>query len=183
MTRSLAQIEEELSRLEPAPRTTGSVNGLVLRPSRGERKTVERLELDIEKGILGDRWGSKRHKSKNRQVSAIRSDVLHCLAGHAEEALSGDNLHLDLDLSEQNLPIGSEVAIGSKVRLRVSPEVYGPCHLFEARFGKNAYAASISETWLPLRGRGVLLEVIHGGEIQIGDTITVVKRTEPTNTR
>ena len=177
MTRTLPQIEAELAQLTPAPRNTGTVNGLVLRPKRGERKVVDRLELCPEKGILGDRWGSKKRKSKDRQVSAIRSDVLRCLAGNATEALSGDNLHLDLDLSEQNLPVGSEVSIGRDVRLRVSPEFYGPCHLFEARFGESAYAASIGETWLPLRVRGVLFEVIQGGEIEIGDAITVVKRT------
>ena len=176
MTRTLAQIDEALSRLQAPPRDTGTVNGLVLRPTRGTRKVVDQVVLTPEKGIIGDRWSSKPHKSRDRQVSAIRTDVLSCLSGNAAEALSGDNLHVDFDLSEHNLPAGSEVAIGNEVLLRVSPEFHGPCHLFQGRFGEHAYAASISETWRPLRGRGVLFEVIHGGEIQVGDTITVVKR-------
>jgi MOSC domain-containing protein YiiM len=172
MNSELLELLQSLKTLPTPPHGTGRVEGLVLRPKRGEREEVQQIELTPEGGILGDRWGKRNHSTTHRQVSAIRKDVLDMLSGDAWAALSGDNLHVQLDLSEEALPIGSLLHIGSAI-LRVSPEVYGPCHLFSGRFGQNAHDATLDPAWLSARGRGVLLEVVQGGMIRIGDTIRV----------
>ena len=172
MANELDALLEVLQTLPAAPSGTGRVEGLVLRPERGTRQEVQQIELTPEGGILGDRWGKRKHSTTHRQVSAIRKDVLDMLSGDAWAALSGDNLQVDLDLSEKALPVGCLLNIGTAV-LRVSPEVYGPCQLFSGRFGQNAHDATLDPTWLSARGRGVLLEVVQGGVIQIGDIIEV----------
>jgi MOSC domain-containing protein YiiM len=173
MTRGLSEILQELAALPAPPKKEGWVEGLVLRPERGERKVVETLVLTVDGGIAGDRWGLKARSNKDRQVSAIRADVLACLASDQAMALSGDNLHLCLDLSEDNLPVGAELQVGA-VHFRVSPEHHAPCGLFAGRFGPRSHDAVLSEKWLRLRGRGVLLEVLEGGTIRLGDKARVI---------
>ena len=102
MTRPLNDLLRQLNQLPEPPIEEGQVTGLVIRPQRGKRLVVDQLELSPEGGIHGDRWGKRSHSNRNRQVSAIRSDVLNCLAGETAPELSGDNLHLTIDLSAAN---------------------------------------------------------------------------------
>ena len=173
MPNTLQEALDSLEKLPAPPRSKGRVTGLVIRPKKGERTVVDTLQLSPEKGIHGDRWGLRSHSTRNRQVSAIRSDVLHCLAGATAPELSGDNLHLDLDLSVALLPAGSLLQVG-EVLFRVSPEQHDPCGQFIDRFGRAAHDATLDPAWLPKRGRGVLLEVVQGGCIRLGDTATPV---------
>lgn len=171
---SLKEHLAALSGIPQPPTETGHLLDLVLRPERGTRSRQSTLHLTPQGGILGDRWGKVHHKSRDRQVSAMRLDVLHNLAGSQDIALSGDNLLVDLDLSEANLPAGSRLEVG-QVLFQISPQQHLPCAQFIARFGQGAHDALLDPKWLALRGRGVLLEVLRGGEISIGDPIRVLR--------
>lgn len=87
-------------------------------------------------------------------------------------ALSGDNLHVDLDLSQENLPVGTRLLIGSAV-LEVSDIEHVPCGSFVERYGHTAAKRVARANRLGLRGRGVLCHVRTRGEISVGDSITV----------
>jgi MOSC domain-containing protein YiiM len=174
MNKNLSEVLNDLSALTAPDTDSAALLGLVLRPQRGERERVEVLHLTPEGGIAGDRWGKVKHSSRKRQVSAMRWDVLTCLAGHADPALSGDNLHLNLDLSESNLPKGTRIEIAD-VLFQVSPEPHRPCEQFVARFGQSAHDAMLDPFWIHHRGRGVLLEVLVGGTIRAGDTVRVIR--------
>lgn len=170
MARPLLQILDALSQL-PAPEAQqGRVTGLVIRPSKGARQVVDQLEVSPEGGIHGDRWGKRKHRNRHRQVSAIRTDVLECLAGETPPELSGDNLHITLDLSVETLPVGSHLQVG-EVCFRISPETHNPCGQFIDRFGQGAHDATLDPAWTRQRARGVLLEVVKGGVIRIGDQV------------
>jgi MOSC domain-containing protein YiiM len=175
MKASLANHLKALDALSTPPTELGRVLGLVLRPARGTRARRDTLHLTPEGGILGDRWGKAQHKSKSRQVSAMRLDVLRSLAANQDTALSGDNLHVDLDCSEENLPAGSLLQIGG-VLFQVSPQQHLPCTQFIERYGQAANDALLDPKWLALRGRGVLLSVIEGGTICTGDSIKVIRK-------
>jgi len=170
MRRALSDILRDLSELSVPPEGKGRVTGLVIRPSKGTRAVVDQMELSPDGGIHGDRWGKRSQRNRNRQVSAIRSDILHCLAGDTAAELSGDNLHLSFDLSETKLPVGSCLMVG-EVCFRVSPEVHNPCGQFIDRFGQEAHDATLDSLWMQRRARGVLLEVVQGGTIRVGDPV------------
>ena len=60
-------------------------------------------------------------------------------------ALTGDQLYVDLDLSLDNLPAGTRVAIGDEAVLEVSAKPHAGCKKFLARFGADALAFVNSE--------------------------------------
>lgn len=92
-------------------------------------------------------------------------------------ALSGDNFQVDLDLSEANLPVGSELAIGTAL-LRISPLVQRPCLKFVKRFGPVAAKKVARANRMGRHGRGVLCEVVRGGVVRVGDRIVVARPAE-----
>ena len=169
--------------LPKSPLERGSVVGLVLRPEGsvpGERRLVERVEVVPESGVKGDRWAESTYAEPGNEVSLVNVHMLRAIAESDPErmALSGDNLHVDLDLSQENLPIGSRLQIGGAV-LEVSDVEHRPCGSFVERFGKVATKRVARANRIGLRGRGVLCHVRERGEICTGDAITVERSRGP----
>ena len=101
----------------------------------------------------------------------INSRFLEAIAEDAERMpLSGDNLVVDLDLHEDNLPVGARLRIGEVV-LEVTDHPHTGCVKFERRYGKVALDLTNTPEGLMARLRGLLARVIHEGEVRPGDTI------------
>jgi len=82
--------------------------------------------------------------------------------------LAGDQLYIDMDLSKENLPAGSRIAIGSAV-LEVSPLPHTGCHKFVARFGLEAMQFVNSTVGKELCLRGINAKVVQGGVVKLGN--------------
>ena len=172
-----------IHQLPKSPKDEGRIEGLVVRPEGSEaggRQMVERVEVIPEEGVAGDRWAESPYATAGNEVSVINAYLLRAIAGGKPEhmALSGDNLHVDLDLSQENLPVGTRLLIGSAV-LEVSEVEHCPCRHFIERFGQTATKKVARANRLGLRGRGVLCHVRERGEIELGDTISVERPSEP----
>ncbi len=154
----------------------GKVVTLVVRPPNAgpeNRLTPQTITLTTEDGIAGDKWAVSEERLIEAQVSLINVHVLRSLAKSDERMpLSGDNLIVDLNLSEENLPPGTILRIGSAA-LEVSTIPHKPCALFKDRFGKTAVKKVARANRTGRRGRGVMTRVLQPGEIQVGDEIKV----------
>ena len=72
------------------------------------------------------------------QLTLMNARVVALVAGERERwPLAGDQLYVDLDLSADNLPPGTRLAVGSAV-IEVTPEPHTGCAKFSARFGSEA---------------------------------------------
>jgi hypothetical protein len=162
------------NRLPPSPKDGGRVRRLVLRPAAAARETPESIHMSPEGAIAGDRWVDDEKARPGGQVSLINIHVIDSLSGgdEARAPLCGDNLHVDLDLSEANLPVGTRLAIGTAV-LEVSAEVHRPCASFVQRFGAKAAKKVARATRIGRRGRGMLCQVVTEGDMSVGDEIRV----------
>jgi MOSC domain-containing protein YiiM len=91
------------------------------------------------------------------------------VAGGIERmALCGDQLYVDLDLSVDNLPAGSLLAVGQVV-LRVSEAPHTGCAKFVERFGAEAMRFVNSRVGRQLRLRGMNTRVVVPGTVRLGD--------------
>lgn len=165
--------------LTASPKQEGVLRGIVIRPAElgsGGRRILERVELTPEEGLVGDRWATDESKLGQDQVSLINIHVLESLAGRdpQEKARSGDNLQVDLDLSEENLPPGTRLELGTAL-LEVSPQPHTPCQLFHERYGATGVKRVARANRRGRRGRGVLCMVVRAGEAKVGDAIRVVR--------
>ena len=164
---------EDASHLEPSllSQKPGTLSGIVVRQVDGSRGQPTEAYVTIEDGILGDRWATGK-RNRSNQISAMNTVAAHTIANGQSVALSGDNLFLNLDLSENALPVGSLLEIGT-AQLEVSAEPHTPCLKFKARFGEPVFRRAAQN----LRIRGVLLTVVHSGKLRVGDPIRVFYKT------
>jgi MOSC domain-containing protein YiiM len=91
--------------------------------------------------------------------------------GDDDMCLAGDNLIVDLDLSEANLPAGSQITVGPDVIIEISEIQHTGCSKFARRYGPDAksFANNSQGTALHLRGR--YARIIRGGTISVGDKV------------
>ena len=84
--------------------------------------------------------------------------------------MAGDNLLVDLDLSEAALPVGARLRAGTAV-LEVSDQPHLGCKKFQARFGDEALRWINAEEHRSRRLRGVNCRILAGGRVAVGDPI------------
>jgi MOSC domain-containing protein len=172
-----AELEAALDHLRQTPKDAGVVELIVRRPEVDQREVLDEAELDVSVGLIGDNWkvrGSKRTPDGSAhpemQINIMNSRVTALVAQERERwPLAGDQLYIDMDLSKENLPAGSRIAVGSAV-LEVSELPHTGCKKFVARFGTEAMEFVNSDLGKQLCLRGINAKVVQGGTVRVGQT-------------
>ena len=170
-----------LGQIRDSPADGGRVVLLVRRPAVGERDLLTEAVLDHSAGLEGDTWLARGSKSTpdgsadlQRQVTVMNARVAELVAdGTDRMPLAGDQIYVDLDLSHDNLPAGSLLAVGHAV-LEVSEAPHLGCAKFIERFGTEAMRFVNSRTGRRLRLRGMNARVVVPGIVRLGDLATKV---------
>ena len=105
----------------------------------------------------------------------MQTDVAGLIANGQPLMLFGDNLFIDLDLSEDNLPAGSRVRVGEAV-LQVTPFPHNGCKKFLSRFGQEALHFVSTRRLRNRNLHGIYMRVIEAGEGRPGDEVRVIRR-------
>ncbi len=169
---STAELERGLPEVLSSPQEAGQLVAIVVRPAANQRRVVASAQVSPAGGIDGDRWAVESPADPSGQVSLMNARFLRQIAGHDEAVpLAGDNLIVDLDLSEENLPPGSRLAIGPDVVVLVNGEPHTGCEKFQARYGADARAFMNNARGTQLHLRGRYGRIITGGSINVGDTV------------
>lgn len=176
---SIVATFEELERAwaaeAPLPRENGTVEAVIVRRRPGEHERVDRAEVSTADGIAGDHWATGPRKLE-AQVTLMLVRVAALVAGpDGNPADAGDNLLVDLDLGEANLPAGARLRVGSAL-LEVTAKPHTGCKKFSARFGDDALRWVNAPARRGERLRGIHARVIEAGTIAPGDAIVVVSR-------
>jgi MOSC domain-containing protein YiiM len=172
------ELQAGLDHVRHAPKNGGVLEMIVRRPQTSEREVVDEAQLDRKLGLVGDNWlarGSRRTPDLSAhpemQITVMNSRAIALLARQRKRwALAGDQLFVDLDLSEENLPPGTRLAIGSAV-LEVTAQPHTGCKLFTTRFGSDATQVVNSEVGKQLRLRGLNAKVVQAGTVRKGDAV------------
>jgi MOSC domain-containing protein YiiM len=165
-----------LDRIRDSPRDGGRLVLIVSRPSVGVRDLPTEAVLDQVAGLVGDNWLARGSTSTpdgsadpQRQVTVMNARVAELVAdGTDRMPLAGDQLYLDLDLSLDNLPAGSLLAVSQAV-LQVSEVPHLGCAKFVERFGAEAMRFVNSRVGRQLRLRGMNARVVVPGTVRLGD--------------
>jgi len=172
------ELDRGLARVRSAPVEVGTLELIARRPAIEERELLEEAELDLQAGMIGDIW-SERPSSKTgapnpeAQVTVMSARAAALFADGDDPhgwAQAGDQLYVDLDLSEKSLPAGSRLAIGEAM-LEVTAEPHLGCGKFIKRFGADALKLVNSEVGRSLRLRGVNTRVVVAGRVAQGDAV------------
>lgn len=164
------EIGAKLQFVIESPKDDGVLELIVRRPKTNEREELETGELDVEKGLVGDDWIT-RDGNHETQITIMNSRIAELLAQDKDRRkLAGDQLFIDLDLTDENLPIGTKLEIGSAV-LETTAVPHNGCKKFVERFGLDAMKFVNSPVGKKYHLRGIYAKVIKSGTIRQGDTV------------
>ena len=196
-TRTPDELIAALPTLDDSPREVGALTLIVRRPDVDLREVLAEGELTLAEGLVGDTWGRRsssrtpdRSPHPDMQLNVINARLARLLAfaDVDRQALAGDQLHVDLDLSETNLPVGTLLVFGPSAAAErpgdddapppaivVTEQPHTGCAKFIARFGEAAMRFVNGPHGRPRRLRGLNARVVVPGRIRTGDTITVIR--------
>lgn len=172
------ELEAGLDEIRRTPKSDGRLEMIVRRPTANAREVVTEAELDLSAGLVGDNWRVRGSRSTpdgsahpEMQLNLMNARVVALLARSRERwPLAGDQLYLDLDLSAENLPPGTRLAIGSAV-IEVTAVPHTGCAKFTERFGLEAMKFVNSPLGRQLHLRGINAKVVQAGTIRTSDIV------------
>ena len=165
-------LEVGLDYIRQAPKDQGTLAMIVARPGVGEREVLLEGVLDTEVGLVGDSWAQRETVDPDAQLNVMSARAIEVVSPEVKNRpLAGDQLYLDIDLSDENLPPGSRLQIGTAV-IEITPKPHTGCKKFAARFGAEATRFVNTGEGKRLHLRGVCAKVVTGGVITVGDPVT-----------
>ena len=172
------ELEAGLGDIYLSPKNDGRIDLIVCRPDVEKREALPEGKLDLVEGLVGDNWKARGSTSTadgsahpEMQLNIMNSRVIALLAQEQERwQLAGDQLYIDMDLSDNNLPAGTRLALGSAI-IEITAKPHSGCKKFAARFGQDAIKFVNSPLGKELHLRGLNAKVIQLGTIQIGDVV------------
>lgn len=178
---TLAELEAGLENIRQSPTNAGVLALIVRRPQVEAREVLKVGELDLVEGLVGDNWKTRGSSQTtdgsahpDMQLNIMNARVIALLAQKKERwSLAGDQLYMDFDLSEENVPPGTRLSLGDAV-IEVTDQPHTGCKKFAARFGLDALKFISSPVGKQLQLRGINAKVIRSGAIRIGDTVKKV---------
>ena len=176
---STVELEQGLAEVLASPRDSGRLDAIFVRPAANERRALTEAQLTPDSGIDGDRWvhdsyyrAAEGRSDTRCQVSLMNARFLRQIAGQDDAmCLAGDNLIVDLDLSEENLPAGNQLAIGPDVILEISELPHTGCSKFAGRYGNDACGFANNKRGKANHLRGRYARIVRGGAIRLGDPV------------
>ena len=175
----MSELEARLDEVIRSPKDKGVLEMIVRRPAVGAREILEEGQLDLVDGLVGDTWRRRTSRRTadgtphpDMQLNLINSRLVALVAQERSRwHLAGDQLYVDLDLSEANLPPGTRLAIGSAV-IEVTAEPHTGCSKFVERFGVDATKFVNARERRDLHLRGINARVVRPGVLHVGDAVS-----------
>src|SRR3954465_4314006 len=170
------ELEAGLDEIARSPKNDGGLEMIVRRPQVGAREILDEGQLDVVDGLSGDSWKLRSSKRTadgsphpDMQLNLMNSRVVALVSqDRSRWHLAGDQLFVDFDLSEANVPAGTRLAIGAAV-IEVTAQPHTGCRKFVERFGEAAVTFVNSPVGKALHLRGINARVVQPGTIRVGD--------------
>ncbi len=146
----------------------GIIKGICISERKGtQKKPQEKVRLIEDWGLEKDAHGGKWH----RQVSLLsynKIEEFRARGADVELGAFGENIIVD-GINFRNLPVGSLLRVGDALleMTQIGKECHTHCAIYHA----------VGDCIMPREG--VFAKVLEGGEIRVGDTMTLEERKEP----
>lgn len=178
LPKTLEELTTALPHIRQSPDVEGTLALIVRRPQVDGREVLAEGELNSTEGLAGDSWRLRRSSRTadgsphpDMQLNLMNARVIEAIAGGIKRwPLAGDQLFVDFNLSQANIPAGTQLAIGGAV-IEITPQPHTGCGKFSARFGVDALKFVNSPDGRAQGLRGVNAKVVQSGIIRAGDAV------------
>ncbi len=172
------QLEAGLAHIFAAPSDDGVLKMVLRRPAEDQREVLEEAQLSFDQGVVGDNWNTKfsartddGSPHPDMQLNLMNCRVTDLVAQSRDRwHLAGDQLYVDFDITAENVPPGTRLAIGTAV-IEITDQPHTGCSKFTKRFGLEAHRFVNSSKWPGAHLRGVNAKVVQEGAVHPGDRV------------
>lgn len=179
---SMQELQAGLPNVLASPKDDGELQGIISRPTQGERCDLHSSEISALEGVKGDHWSKGCWKSladgspdPDVQICIMNARCIDMIATARENwAAAGDNLFIDMDLTPANLPPGQRLTIGS-AEIEITAVPHNGCAKFISRYGRDACVFVNTGVGRELRLRGIYARVVRNGRVTVGDRVIKMK--------
>ena len=149
--RTLETLAASLPHIRQSPQTEGTLALIVRRPKVDAREVLAEGELTGVDGLAGDTW-NQRSSSRtpdgsphpDMQLNLMNARVIAAVAGGVKHwPLAGDQLYVDFDLSQANVPPGTRLSIGGAI-IEITQQPHTGCGKFSARLARASSQSFIA---------------------------------------
>ncbi|MFD0982373.1 MOSC domain-containing protein [Tropicimonas aquimaris] len=176
--RSRAELGAALPHILAAPKDEGRLDVIVVRPEKGARLSPATVGISAKGGVDGDHWAKGCWKTTadgaphpDVQICIMPSRCIEAIAGDRENwPPAGDNLFIDMDLTPENTPPGTRLAIGS-AEIVITEEPHTGCQQFIDHYGRDACVFVNTGPGKQHRLRGIYARVTRDGVVSVGDRV------------
>lgn len=176
--KTIEELNARLPHICEAPRDVGEIHKLCFRPGFRKREFVDELTLSVTEGVIGDRWKEygwlklpDGAADPRIQVCILSKRVLDCVWQEGDGVdYPGDTMIVDMEMSEANLPVGTQLQVGSAI-IEVSDVFNNACTKWVARYGKQSRQWINLPENVPLRLRGILCRIVQDGDVKLSDHV------------
>lgn len=178
------ELDAGMAHIRLSPTDQGVLKKIVCRPATNERRELAEAWLDTETGLVGDNWLQRGNRKTphgrahpDMQLNLMNARAIALIAGSEERwQLAGDQLFIDLDLSPENLPPGTQLQIGDAI-IEVTAEPHTGCSKFMERFGRDAAVFVNSKMGRSVNMRGINARVMRSGAVRSGSSVNKLPST------
>jgi MOSC domain-containing protein YiiM len=178
----LDELDEGLPEVRQSPKDQGILKTIGICPQENQQISLTQCHLSPELGLEGDHWAKGPSPHPDTQVTLMNVRVIALIAQQESRwSLAGDILYVDLDLSDENVPCGQRLSIGSVV-LEVTDRPHTECGKFAKAFGEDARRFVNSPEGSRLNLRGIYAKIVQAGTVKVGDKVRKQSRGSHENT-
>ena len=178
---TMEELDAGLDHIRQAPKEHGLLELLVRRPVSGQREVLAVGQLDPAEGLVGDNWSARGSSltddgmaNPDMQLNIMNARAIAHIAQERERwQLAGDQLYIDMDISEDNMQAGTHLQLGTAI-IEVTEVPHNGCRKFTERFGIDAMKWVNSDIGKQLHLRGINAKVVRAGSVHVGDAVTRV---------
>jgi MOSC domain-containing protein YiiM len=168
-----------LEHIRASPKDNGLLRCIVSRPGHGERRDLASCRISFAGGVEGDHWAKRCWKTTadgkpdpDVQICIMNARCIDLIAQERSNwPPAGDNLFIDMDLTPDNAPPGTRLAIGSAI-IEITAEPHNGCDNFIARYGRDACVFVNTGEGRSMRLRGIYARVVEDGVVSVGDQVS-----------
>ena len=179
--KDLTTLEQGFDYVKQSPTERGTLELIVIRPEVNQRQELSEGMLDVDQGLIGDNWAARGSSETEdgsahpeMQINIMNSRLAQLITQQQSDwKMAGDQLYVDLNLHQDNVPAGTRLSIGEAI-LEVTAVPHTGCKKFAERFGREALKFISTKEGRQWQLRGINAKVIQAGKISTGDVVRKV---------
>lgn len=175
-------LEQGFDHVKQSHSEQGTLELIVIRPEVNQREVLSEGMLDVDQGLIGDNWAGRGSSETEdgsahpeMQINIMNSRLAELITQEKSDwKMAGDQLYVDLNLHQDNVPAGTRLSIGEAI-LEVTAVPHTGCKKFAERFGREALKFISTKEGRRWQLRGINAKVVKGGKVAVGDSVSKIQ--------